>query len=84
MRILLIEDDRKAARLLARGLEEEGFVVDAVHSAEEGDERAFVQAYDLLVLDWMLPGGDGLSLCRERPLVPGTQRHLASERAVSS
>lgn len=65
MRILLIEDDRKAARLLARGLEEEGFVVDAVHSAEEGDERAFVQAYDLLVLDWMLPGGDGLSLCRE-------------------
>eukprot|EP01032_Pedospumella_encystans_P033122 gene33122-37423_t len=44
MRILLIEDDRKAARLLARGLEEEGFVVDAVHSAEEGDERAFVQS----------------------------------------
>jgi len=65
MRILLIEDDRKAARLLARGLQEEGFVVDVVHTAEEGDEEAFVTAYDLIVLDWMLPGKDGLTLCRD-------------------
>jgi DNA-binding response OmpR family regulator len=65
MRILLIEDDRKAARLLARGLQEEGFVVDVVHTAEEGDEEAFVVAYDLIVLDWMLPGKDGLTLCRD-------------------
>lgn len=65
MRILLIEDDRKAARLLARGLEEEGFVVDAVHTAEAGDEKAFVQTYDLLILDWMLPGRDGLALCSD-------------------
>jgi DNA-binding response OmpR family regulator len=65
MRILLIEDDRKAARLLARGLQEEGFVVDVVHTAEEGDEEAFVTAYDLIVLDWMLPGKDGLALCRD-------------------
>lgn len=65
MRILLIEDDRKAARLLARGLQEEGFVVDVVHTAEEGDEEAFVLDYDLIVLDWMLPGKDGLTLCRD-------------------
>jgi len=65
MRILLIEDDHKAARLLARGLQEEGFVVDVVHTAEEGDEEAFVTAYDLIVLDWMLPGKDGLTLCRD-------------------
>jgi DNA-binding response OmpR family regulator len=65
MRILLIEDDRKAARLLARGLQEEGFVVDVVHTAEEGDEEAFVIEYDLIVLDWMLPGKDGLTLCRD-------------------
>lgn len=65
MRILLIEDDRKAARLLARGLQEEGFIVDVVHTAEEGDEEAFVTAYDLIVLDWMLPGKDGLQLCRD-------------------
>jgi DNA-binding response OmpR family regulator len=65
MRVLLIEDDRKAARLLARGLQEEGFVVDVVHTAEEGDEEAFVLPYDLIVLDWMLPGKDGLTLCRD-------------------
>jgi DNA-binding response OmpR family regulator len=65
MRILLVEDDRKAAGLLARGLQEEGFVVDVVHTAEEGDEQAFVLDYDLIVLDWMLPGKDGLALCRD-------------------
>jgi DNA-binding response OmpR family regulator len=65
MRILLIEDDRKAARLLARGLQEEGFVVDVAHTGEEGDEQAFVLDYDLIVLDWMLPGKDGLTLCRD-------------------
>ncbi|KTT14515.1 response regulator transcription factor [Pseudacidovorax intermedius] len=63
MRILLVEDDRKAARVLARGLQEEGFVVDVVHSAEEADEEAFVNAYGLIVLDRMLPGLDGLSWC---------------------
>jgi DNA-binding response OmpR family regulator len=65
MRILLVEDDLKAARLLARGLEEEGFVVDLAASAERGDELAFVTDYDLIVLDWLLPGKDGLSLCRD-------------------
>jgi DNA-binding response OmpR family regulator len=65
MRILLVEDDLKAARLLARGFEEEGFVVDHAASAEQGDELAFVTDYDLIVLDWLLPGKDGLTLCRE-------------------
>jgi DNA-binding response OmpR family regulator len=65
MRILLVEDDRKAARLLARGFQEEGFVVDVVHSAEEGDRQAFSLDYDALVVDWMLPGKDGLALCRD-------------------
>ena len=65
MRVLLVEDDRKAARLLTRGLQEEGFVVDVAYSAEEGDERAFDVEYDVIVLDWLLPGADGLSLCRD-------------------
>ena len=65
MRILLVEDDLKAARLLARGFEEEGFVVDLAGSAEQGDELAFVTDYDLIVLDWLLPGKDGLTLCRD-------------------
>ncbi len=63
MKILLVEDDGKAARLLARGLEEEGFLVDIAGSAEEGELRVFASDYDLLILDWMLPGKDGLALC---------------------
>ena len=50
MRILLIEDDRKAARLLSGGLQEEGFIVDVAHTAEEGDELAFSVDYDVIVL----------------------------------
>jgi len=65
MRILVIEDDRKAASLLARGLHEEGFVVDVAHSAEAGHRLMQGAAYDLLVVDWLLPGKEGIALCRE-------------------
>jgi DNA-binding response OmpR family regulator len=65
MRILLVEDDRKAARLLSKGLQEEGFVVDVVRSGEEADETAEVKDYDAIVLDWLLPGKDGLTVCRD-------------------
>jgi DNA-binding response OmpR family regulator len=65
MRILLVEDDRKAARLLTRGLQEEGFLVDVAHSAEDGDEMAGEAEYAAIVLDWLLPGKDGATLCRD-------------------
>jgi two-component system, OmpR family, response regulator len=64
MRLLLIEDDKKAARVLARGFNEEGFVVDVAHSGEVGDELAASNRYDLIVLDWLLPRRDGLAVCR--------------------
>lgn len=64
MRLLLVEDDRKAARVLARGFGEEGFVVDIAHSGEIGDELAAANRYDAIVLDWLLPSKDGLSVCR--------------------
>src|SRR5437762_14045927 len=64
MRVLLIEDDRKAARLLAKGLQEEGFVVDVAPTGEDGEVKAAVNEYDLIVLDWLLPGKDGLAVCR--------------------
>ena len=64
MRILLIEDDRKAAKLLAKGLREEGFVVDVAPTGEEGEEQAVVNEYDVIVLDWLLPGKDGIAVCR--------------------
>ena len=64
MRILVVEDDRKAAGLLARGFAEEGFVVDVAHSAEDADAQTAAAEHDLLVLDWSLPGASGLDLCR--------------------
>jgi DNA-binding response OmpR family regulator len=89
MRILLIEDDRKASRLLARGLGEEGFVVDAAYSAEEVDEQFFHIDYDLIILDWFLPGKEGLALCEElrqkgarTPILMLTARDALQNRVV--
>ncbi|HSB78330.1 MAG TPA: response regulator transcription factor [Candidatus Methylomirabilis sp.] len=65
MRILLVEDDRKAARVLKKGLEEEGFVVDPAFSGDEGEYLASINDYDLIVLDWLLPGKEGIQVCRE-------------------
>lgn len=64
MHILLVEDDHKAARLLARGLEEEGYAVSVAHAAQEVEAEVLARA-DLAILDWMLPGKDGISLCGE-------------------
>lgn len=64
MRILLVEDDQKAARLLARGLQEEGYDVTVAHSAENADTQA-LQSFQLFILDWMLPGRDGITFCRD-------------------
>ncbi len=63
MHVLLIEDDRKAAKLLAKGLQEEGFVVDVAPTGEDGEEQAAVNEYDVIVLDWLLPGKDGIAVC---------------------
>jgi DNA-binding response OmpR family regulator len=65
MRILVIEDDRKAAELLATGLKEEGLVVDVAGTAEAGDEMASVNTYGVIVLDWLLPDREGVVVCRD-------------------
>ena len=65
MRVLLVEDDRKAARLVKKGLQEAGFLVDVAYSAEDGDEMVGAVEYDAIVLDWLLPGKDGATLCRD-------------------
>jgi len=65
MRILLVEDDKKAARVLKKGLEEEGFVVDTASSGDEGEYLASISDYDLILLDWLLPGKAGIELCRD-------------------
>ncbi|KPJ63161.1 transcriptional regulator [candidate division WOR-1 bacterium DG_54_3] len=65
MRILLIEDEIKVANFIERGLKEEYYVVDVAKDGENGIYLAEVNVYDLIILDIMLPGKDGVSVCRE-------------------
>ena len=62
--ILLIEDDRNMAMGLEFNLRSEGFQVTTCHDGESGLAALAVDGYDLLVLDWMLPGLSGIELCR--------------------
>lgn len=64
MRILVIEDEKKIADFIRRGLKEEGYAVDAAYDGEEGHFLAKTNDYDLILLDIMLPKIDGLTLCR--------------------
>jgi DNA-binding response OmpR family regulator len=64
MRILLIEDDKKLARLLTQAILDEGWQVDAVHEGNGGLELLLRDIYDVAVVDWMLPGRDGPAICR--------------------
>ena len=64
MRILVVEDEKKIADFIKRGLKEEGYSVDTAADGEEGHFLATTQDYDLIVLDLMLPKMDGLTLCR--------------------
>lgn len=62
MRILVVEDERKVARALQEGLEAERYQVTVAHTGEEGFFLVSAQTFDLVVLDLMLPGRDGLEV----------------------
>jgi len=65
MRILVVEDDKKVASFLEKGLREEGYSVDVAHDGTDGLVKAHVHEYDLLLLDIMLPGKSGLEIVRD-------------------
>ncbi len=65
MRILLVEDEPDAAKMLAKGLREGAYAVDVAEEGETASEQAFINDYDLIILDIMLPGKDGFDVCRE-------------------
>ncbi len=65
MRILLVEDDKKLAGYLRKGLVEEHYAVDAYHDGVSGLYWAKECQYDVIILDIMLPGKDGMAVCQE-------------------
>jgi DNA-binding response OmpR family regulator len=62
MRVLVAEDDAKAARFLVQGLEEEGHAVDVAADGDAASRLGLLHPYDLIILDVMLPGRDGLEV----------------------
>ena len=71
LRVLVVDDDRTITEVVARYLENDGFLAEVVHDGREALERALRDPPDLIVLDVMLPGIDGLEICRRlRALAP--------------
>lgn len=84
---MLVEDDKKIGSFVKKGLKEQGFVVDVCEDGDQGFAQAAGAAYDVIVLDIMLPGRDGLSILRglreEKNTVPVillTARSALNER----
>src|SRR5512139_3497776 len=65
MRILVVEDSRRLAGIIKRGLQEENYTVDSAYDGEEAQYMAETTPFDLIILDIMLPKKDGLTVCRE-------------------
>jgi two-component system OmpR family response regulator len=87
MRVLVVEDEPRMARLLCRGLEEEGYVVDVAGDGPEAVWQGTENDYDVVVLDVMLPGFDGFEVCqrlraarRWAPILLLTARGEVSDR----
>ena len=65
MQILIVEDEKKIAAVLKKGLEEDLYTVDLAYDGEEGFYKSAVNAYDFIILDLMLPKIDGITLCKK-------------------
>lgn len=87
MRLLLVEDDPKISHFLVKGLREDQHLVDLVEDGLRAEEQASVEAYDAILLDVMLPGLDGFTVCRrlraqgvDTPILVITARDAVHER----
>jgi two-component system, OmpR family, copper resistance phosphate regulon response regulator CusR len=65
MRLLLVEDDSRIARFVAKGLREQAYAVDVATNGEDALYQAAINSYDLIVLDVLIPGKNGFEVCRE-------------------
>ena len=89
MRILLVEDDLRIARFVAKGLREQAYAVDVTNNGDDAFYRASVNDYDALVLDVMIPGRDGFAVCRDLraagstvPIIMLTARDSVQDRVT--
>ncbi len=89
MRILIIEDNMELCEYMKRSLEQEGFAVDTSFCGIEGEEKAFVNDYDILLLDLNLPDKDGMEIIRflrasniQTPVIMITARDTIHDRAM--
>lgn len=89
MRILLVEDNRRLNNSLNASLTEEGYAVDSAFAGPEGQELAENTPYDLIILDIMLPGKDGITVCRDlrqernkTPILMLTARDTVEDRVL--
>ena len=78
MRLLVVEDERDLAAAIARGLRRHGYAVDVAERAVLAEEKLRANGYDLAILDWNLPDGSGLDLCRR--MVTGELPTLEARR----
>ncbi|MDT2567289.1 response regulator transcription factor [Enterococcus avium] len=88
MRVLVVEDNRELALSVKKGLEQENISVDVAYDGESGEEKAFINSYDGILLDLNLPKKDGLSVLQslraeevESPVIIITARDEIEERA---
>jgi DNA-binding response OmpR family regulator len=65
MRILIVEDNQRLNKSLRQSLTEDGYAVDSAFSGPEGEELAEMTPFDAIILDVMLPGKDGMAVCRD-------------------
>ncbi len=87
MRILLIEDNKRLSDSLRLSLEDDGFAVDTAFDGLDGEEMGFMDVYDIIILDIMLPGKDGIQICRSlrnkrirTPIIMLTARDALNDR----
>lgn len=89
MRLLVIEDNIELAESMKKGLEKAGFLVDVSYTGNEGEERAYINGYDAILLDLNLPDKDGLEILKylrsehiKTPVIIITARDEIEERAL--
>jgi DNA-binding response OmpR family regulator len=90
VKLLLVEDDARTARALARGLGEEGYVVDVAGTGEDGERLVQAGKYRVLIVDWYLPEKDGLAMCHDLrrrgltvPILMLTARDALADRVAA-